>query len=72
MPAATVGVLSFPGPGRQRLASRRGAGASNAFAGIKPEKSPQLDIGIQYRGDKLRGESGATSVTPGASASAGL
>ncbi|SEC39814.1 TonB-dependent copper receptor [Pseudomonas anguilliseptica] len=30
------------------------AGADNAFDGIKPEKTTQLDIGIQYKGDDLQ------------------
>lgn len=30
------------------------AGSSNAFAGIEPEKTTQLDIGIQYRGEALQ------------------
>ncbi|WP_192980616.1 TonB-dependent copper receptor [Pseudomonas sp. EggHat1] len=30
------------------------AGADNAFAGIEPEKTTQLDIGIQYQDDKLQ------------------
>ncbi|VXC47400.1 Iron complex outermembrane recepter protein [Pseudomonas sp. 8BK] len=30
------------------------AGADNAFDGIKPEKTTQLDVGIQYQGDALQ------------------
>jgi iron complex outermembrane receptor protein len=30
------------------------AGADNAFDGIKPEKTTQLDIGIQYQGDAMQ------------------
>ncbi len=30
------------------------AGADNAFAGIEPEKTSQLDIGIQYQDDRLQ------------------
>lgn len=30
------------------------AGADNVFAGIEPEKTTQLDIGIQYQDDKLQ------------------
>ena len=30
------------------------AGAKNAFDGIKPEKTTQLDVGIQYQGDALQ------------------
>ncbi|MBA1202979.1 TonB-dependent copper receptor [Pseudomonas capeferrum] len=29
------------------------AGSTNAFDGIKPEKTTQLDLGIQYRGERL-------------------
>jgi len=33
---------------------RRGpAGAANAFAGLRPERTTQLDLGLQYRGDRV-------------------
>jgi len=32
---------------------RAPAGAANAFDGIKPEKTTQLDFGIQYQGERL-------------------
>ncbi|MFB4391522.1 MULTISPECIES: TonB-dependent copper receptor [unclassified Pseudomonas] len=33
--------------------SRAPVGAANAFDGIKPEKTTQLDFGIQYQGERL-------------------
>ena len=36
----------------------RGPGSVNAFDAIKPEKTTQLDVGMQYRGDKVDWVSG--------------
>ncbi len=33
--------------------TRGRAGAPNAFAGMQPERTTQLDIGVQYKGDKV-------------------
>ena len=35
------------------LARHGPAGSVNAFDVIKPEKTTQLDVGMQYRGDKV-------------------
>ena len=33
--------------------TRGPAGAANAFAGVQPERTTQLDIGVQYKGSKV-------------------
>lgn len=46
-------VQRFPDYWELFSAGRGPAGADNAFDGIRPEKTTQLDFGAQYQGDKL-------------------